>query len=182
MGSSTALIRNHASMNDHDHDHDHDLGVDELMGSNRFILMSLLEELQEEDRDDERLNIVIQSLEAELVNIPSTMDSESTVQDVEDGNLWNVVGGLDGQECSVSSSVDFDQMGWFDVDQVACSPSDDMNWYMDSCCCEYVMDCPAAGSEWIDDYYCHVSYGVGLEEHAYSSLWQENVYDSIMYD
>lgn len=172
MGSSTALIRNHASMNDHDHDDD--LGVDELMGSNGAILMSLLEELQEEDRDEERLNIVIQSLEAELVNIPSTMDSESTVQDVGDGNLWNVVGGLDGQECSVSSSVD--------VDQVACSPSDEMNWYMDSSCCEYEMDCPAAGSEWIDDYYCHVSYGVGLEEHAYSSLWQENVYNSIMYD
>ncbi|PQP92385.1 hypothetical protein Pyn_30361 [Prunus yedoensis var. nudiflora] len=55
MGSSTALIRNHASMNDHDHDDD--LGVDELMGSNGAILMSLLEELQEEDRDEERLNI-----------------------------------------------------------------------------------------------------------------------------
>ncbi|KAL6282907.1 hypothetical protein ACE6H2_013836 [Prunus campanulata] len=58
-------------MNDHDHNDDDDLGVDELMGSNGAILMSLLEELQEEDRDEERLNIVIQSLEAELVNIPS---------------------------------------------------------------------------------------------------------------
>ncbi|KAM2901962.1 hypothetical protein FF1_007893 [Malus domestica] len=69
MGSSTTLIRNFACMND---DNAYAFEVHKGMETNGAILMSLLEEWQEEVRDEERLNSVIQSLEAEIIK--TTMD------------------------------------------------------------------------------------------------------------
>ncbi|CAN6694033.1 unnamed protein product [Malus baccata var. baccata] len=189
MDSSTTLIRNYASMNDNDA---YAFEVHEGMETNGAILMSLLEELQEEDRDEERLNSVIQSLEAEIIK-PTILGSDGSsntdseciaIKDLEDSNLWNIVGGLDGQDCSRSpSSDDCNHLGWFEMDQVACSPRNDMNWYVDSCEYDQMDNCPIDHCEWVGDYshvYCN---GVGIEEgHVYSSIWQETAYDSIMYD
>ncbi|KAB2605409.1 hypothetical protein D8674_005126 [Pyrus ussuriensis x Pyrus communis] len=141
---------NYASMND---DNAYAFEVHEGMETNGAILMSLLEEWQEEARDEERLNSVIQSLEAEIIK--TTMDSNDSS----------------------------DPLRWFEMDQVACSPSNDMNWYVDSCEYDQMDNCPKDRCEWVRDYshvYCN---GVGIEEeHVYSSIWQETAYDSITYD
>ncbi|KAL6198979.1 hypothetical protein ACLB2K_028767 [Fragaria x ananassa] len=152
-----------------------ELGV-EAFQTNDAILMSLLEEFHEEDGDDEeRVNSLIQSLEEEISSPSATMasngsgfiNSELTIDDFQDGN-----------DCS-GSLADSSEMGWFDMEQVPCSPSDDMNWYMDSC--EYEMDCLNDSGIWVGDY-SHICYGAGLEDNGYSSIWQETAYDSIMYD
>lgn len=182
MGSSTVPL-SFASMKGDDDG----FGVEDFQ-TNGAILMSLLEEFQEDDRDDEeRLNSVIQSLQAELTNPSATMDSinssgtidsELTIIDFKEGNWWNVVGGTGSKDCSVSSVES--ELGWFEMEQVPSSPSHDMKWYMDSC--EYEMDCPADSGIWVGDY-SHICYGAGLEEdNVYSSIWQETAYDSIMYD
>ncbi|CAN6690759.1 unnamed protein product [Malus baccata var. baccata] len=165
MGSSTTLIRNYACMND---DNAYAFEVHEGMETNGAILMSLLEEWQEEDRDEERLNSVIQSLEAEIIK--TTMDRNDS--NLEDSNLWNIVGVLDGQDCLRSpSSDDCDPLGWFEMDQVACSPSNGMNWYADSCEYDQMDNFPKDHCEWVRDY---------SHEHVYNSIWQETAYDSIM--
>ncbi|PRQ30766.1 hypothetical protein RchiOBHm_Chr5g0028181 [Rosa chinensis] len=166
MGSSTAQL---SMMGDDD-----ELGF-EAFQTNGAILMSLLEEFQEEESDDEeRVNSLIQSLEAEITSPSSAMDnngsgyidSELTIRDFEEGNDY-------------SDSLVDSELGWFDMEQVPCSPSGDMNWYMDSC--EYKMDCLNDSGIWVGDY-SHICYGAGLEDNGYNSIWQETAYDSIMYD
>lgn len=152
------------------------------------LLMTLMEELQDqvEEGDEERLNRVIQSLEAEINS--STMDSdqdssmESDHQSVSDGDQDGAqsfnLGQINGQDCSVSFD-DVDMNGWdIDMEAVPCSPGQEFNW------CMYPATCGDHDHETSSDYYANSTYyGVALDrENGYNSLWQETTYDSLMYD
>ncbi|KAF3442290.1 hypothetical protein FNV43_RR16206 [Rhamnella rubrinervis] len=167
-----------------------------VSGINGALLMSFLEELQDEDRDDERLNSVIQSLEAEIFNSSSTctaildghdhsnMDQTQLVMsdgEVIDGSCS--LGHIKDGDCSVSIELDH-EIGRADhMDTVPCSsPSDDLNWYMEPYGDEMHSMIGFGGV--INDY-SHVYHGVALDledQGGYSSLWQETTYDSMMYE
>lgn len=151
----------------------------EFQGVDSAILMSLLDDSEGEENDEDGLNCLIRSLEAEIVNSNSTMDSHSTssverpelVADREDGQL-EYYG--QPQYCSMSH----DQLGFGGVDiPFPLSPRDDLNRYMDPC--EYEMDgiIEFGGLGEFSHTYC----GIALEEQGYRSLWQET-YDSVMFD
>ncbi|KAH9723666.1 hypothetical protein KPL70_007188 [Citrus sinensis] len=89
--------------------------------------MSLFEESNGEEYNDEQVNRGIQSLEGEINGQYMLLESRDLPVELE--LLSNIE--EDGQNCL--ESMDF---GWADeVEQVPCSPSDDMNWsnYMDEC-------------------------------------------------
>ena len=149
--------------------------VSEIDGA--ILMMSLLEESQGEERDEERLNCLIRSLEAEINS--KAMDSQYLTMEtdfsVEDGQLC-IVGHKEGHDCLVSH----DQLGsgCIDMQQVTSSPSaDDMNWYLDLCENETDGMIEVGG---LSDY-SHMYYGVSLEEQGYRSLWQETC-DSVIYN
>ncbi|XP_050279665.1 uncharacterized protein LOC126720870 [Quercus robur] len=140
------------------------------------ILMSLLEESQGEERDEDRLNSLIRSLEEEINS--NAMDSQNSSMKpdfiVEDGQLC-IVGNKEGHDCMVSQ--DQLEFGLIDMEPETSSPSDDMNWYMDLC--ENEMDGIIEVGGLSD--YSHMYYGVSLEEQGYRSLWQET-YDTVIYN
>lgn len=142
--------------------------VSEIDGA---ILMSFLEESQGEERDDEDvLNSIIRSLEAEINS--SSMDGQDLTLDPE-FNGDRKVGHFDGHDCAVPH----DQIGfgWVDMEPV---PSD-LNWYMDPCGSEVDGIIEFGG---LSDYSHVINYGIALdEEQGYRSLWQET-YDTIMFD
>ncbi|KAJ4726563.1 putative Heat stress transcription factor B-4b [Melia azedarach] len=128
------------------------------------LLMSLLEESNGEGYNDEQLNRVIQSLEAEIneQNMVEwddlAMESELLLSDEEDG-----------QNCL--ASTDF---GWADnMELVPSSPSEDMNWsnYMDQC--ELHLD-NLLDFEGVPDY-SQINFNVveAEEQQGFSSLWHE---------
>ncbi|KAJ4726562.1 putative Heat stress transcription factor B-4b [Melia azedarach] len=130
------------------------------------LLTSLLEESNCEEYNDEQLNRVIQSLEAEINEqnglecYDLDMEPELLLSDEEDGQ-----NGL--------ASMDF---GWGDsMEQLLpSSPSEDMNWsnnYM-----EFDIE-----FENIGDYSEIYNSVPSLEEHGFSSLWLET-YDAEGYN
>lgn len=150
----------------------------EIINSNDF-LMSLMEELQDQvdERDEEKLNRVIQSLEAEI-NC-STMDYQDACMEPDHQPIYDKekiqssgLGQMDDRDCSVSFD-DLDLNGWIgDIEAVpSCSPSHDIN-----------LDIYRFGEETSSvigfggvsgtDYN-----GIALDD---NSFWQE--YDSVMYD
>lgn len=153
---------------------------------NCALLMSFMEELQDEESDDERLNSVIQSLEAEI-NSSTTTDTimdgrghaNKDTQVMSDGS-WSL-GHMDDGDCSVSMDG-LDQIGGVDhMEAVPCSPSDDMNWYMEP----YGDEMHSTNGFGVINDYSQDYYGVALdlEDHSgYSTLWQETTYDSMMYE
>ena len=157
-----------------------------VSGINAALLTSFLEELQDEDRDDERLNSVIQSLEAEINSSSTctTMDgydhsNMDQTQVMSDGSCS--LGYMNDRDCSVSID-ELDQIGRVGhMEIVPCSPSDDMNWYMET----YGDEMHSIIGYGVINDYSHVYCGVALdlEDHGgYSSLWQETTYDSMMYE
>lgn len=146
------------------------------------LLMSFLEELQDEERDDERLNSVIQSLEAEINSSRTTVDESQVMSDGEDSDRSCSFGHLYDRDCSIAEL----EIGVADMEAVPnCSPpSDDMNWYMESYGDEMHSIINGGFAE-VNDYSHNVYYGVAQDLEAqggYSSLWQETTYDSMMYD
>ncbi|KAL2331218.1 hypothetical protein Fmac_018799 [Flemingia macrophylla] len=84
-----------------------ELGIDELSEANNVLLMSLLEETQEEEYyGDDRLVSMIQSLEAEI------SDTE-------------MMGHVDDHDCSTSDSGPDDH--WIDMEMISSLPFDEMN-------------------------------------------------------
>uniref|UniRef100_A0A5B7ASK9 Uncharacterized protein n=1 Tax=Davidia involucrata TaxID=16924 RepID=A0A5B7ASK9_DAVIN len=137
----------------------------EVTEINGALLMSLLEESQGEECDDERLRSVIQSLEAEIDS--NMMDGHDSLVETEWGSQLSGGGQVDGHDCSTSHDLDFN---WMDMEMVPSLPGDDMtNWYMDPCGDEMDGIIEFGG---VRDY-SHIYYGIPLEENGCGSLWQE---------
>ncbi|KAM6584951.1 hypothetical protein CsatB_011953 [Cannabis sativa] len=171
-------------------------GDDDVNTINGAFLMSLMEELQDnhdfvEEKDEERLNSVIRSLEAEIKYSCSahgdhddqhrsiSMDHDHD-QSSSDGEDHSQMDGHDDFSIISFDHGDLDQInGWdfnMEVDHEACSPSsssgnDDVNFYGYQC-----------GDEIISSNYGdHNYYGVAIDHQdniAYNSFWQDTVYDS----
>ncbi|GAV88108.1 hypothetical protein CFOL_v3_31531, partial [Cephalotus follicularis] len=125
---------------------------------NGALLMSLLEESQgQEEQNDERLNSVMQSLEAEI--------NPNIAREIDEDSQSSYVGRVDDYDRSVLSEVGF---GWVDTEMPS-SPRDDMNWYPDPCEDEMHGIIEFEGVRDYSQFY----YGVPLEEHSYSSLWHD---------
>ena len=120
------------------------------------LLMSLMEESPSDESDDDRLNTLIRSFEAEISG--SKMqghDSASTGSELasnigEDTQSWNM-GHVDGQDYWASSSDEFG-VEWVDMDFMPCSPCDDKSWCIDP--------------------YGIQNDGFAMEEQGYNCFWQ----------
>jgi len=86
-----------------------ELGM-EFSEANNVLLMSLMEETQEEEYYDDRLVSMIQSLEAEI-------------NDTEINQIYEM-GHLDDQDCSTSDS---EPDHWVDMNIISSLPFDEMN-------------------------------------------------------
>ncbi|KAG6737086.1 hypothetical protein POTOM_059920 [Populus tomentosa] len=76
------------------------------MNSSAGFLMSLLEETQSEDYDNERLSSLIQSLEAEIG--PKRMDGgDASMEPMMDPNIWQTCDGgqVEGHDCWVADLI-----------------------------------------------------------------------------
>lgn len=144
----------------------------EVSKINGSFLMSLMEELQDhvEERDEERLNSVIRSLEKEI-NL-CTMDAEQDscmepdhhqfTSDVEDSHSCDNLEQIDGHDFSISID-DLDMNEWINMEAAApCSPSHEMNCYVYHCGDEMSTN-GVIGFEGIStDYSAYNFYGVVL--------------------
>lgn len=134
----------------------------EVMEINGSLLMSLMEEPPSDENDDDRLNSLIRSFEAEIIS-GSKMDghdSASTGSELvsnigEDNNQsWNI-GQMDGQDCWASSSEFGEE--WVHMDFMPSSPCDDRSWFIDP--------------------YGDVTDGMdgfAMGEYGYNSFWQDS--------
>ncbi|GFZ05284.1 hypothetical protein Acr_17g0008560 [Actinidia rufa] len=135
------------------------------------LLLSFLEESLADECDDERLNGVIRSLEAEI--------DPNIVMDGGDLSMDNIEWGSESEGCQSFDSglphlSDFD-FNWVDTEIAPSSPSDEMtNWYMEPI--DGIIEFGGVGD------YSHIYYGVPLEEHAYGSSCGQETYASEIYD
>ncbi|XVF79262.1 hypothetical protein PTKIN_Ptkin14bG0207200 [Pterospermum kingtungense] len=123
------------------------------------ILMSLLEESHcEEYCNEEQVNRLMESLEAEIRMQANHGSCNSISGDVEHNN-------------------GFDSFEWTDeIEMVPSSPRDDINWYVDNHLEEILMDdLVEFGDDFPQNYY-----EIPLE-HGDSSIWQE-IYDTAAYN
>lgn len=170
----------------------------EVSGLNGAFLMSLMEELQDqvvlEDSDEERLNSVIQSLEAEINGCAtSSSDDEqdhSCMESDDDHSdrYESISNGENSQSCRSGQvmessgnhddycSISFDDMNmneWVSMEAEApSSPGHELNYYM------YHF-----GEEMISTDNHHSYYGVSIdqEQSEYNSLlWQETNYEAVI--
>lgn len=101
----------------------------ELSQTNHNFLMSLFDETQIDDCDDERLKNVIRSLEAEISSTGHyTLDNTEWESDLVDCQSSN------DELCGQDPSMTHDNLDlhWMDIEIMPISPSGDMgSWYMD---------------------------------------------------
>ncbi|XP_058727438.1 uncharacterized protein LOC131598882 [Vicia villosa] len=139
------------------------LGYDvEIKGDN--LLMSLMEELPCDENDDERLDSLIRSFEAEISETKmgdhhhhdstsiELLQMKSNFEENYINESWNI-----GQ-------VDEFEVEWVDMDLIPSFQFDDGSWECfgdekDGMMVGHLMVC--------DD-------GLDMEEHAYNSFWQDN--------
>ncbi|KAK7324445.1 hypothetical protein VNO77_28001 [Canavalia gladiata] len=124
----------------------------EFSEANNVLLMSLMEETQEEEYyGDDRLVSMIQSLEAEITSDPELGQI-----------MHDEMGHVDDQDCSTSSMSGPDH--WVDMELISSLPFDEMNYALIPCGDEImehvVMEYEAEND--IDDF--QLSYGVFLEQ------------------
>ncbi|KAG5551473.1 hypothetical protein RHGRI_009784 [Rhododendron griersonianum] len=162
---AVSLPEHWACVNGNDHDFDQ-FEVQEIDGA---LLMSLLEDSNAEDCDNDQLTSVIRSLEAEIN--PNMINGDDLSMEVgwgtdSEGFLSFDAAQADGLECSIAH--DLDDFDWMEVEMIPpSSPSNEMNnWYMDPCGDE--LDGIIGFGDFSNMYY-----GVPMEELAYGSLWQE---------
>lgn len=151
----------------------YDLSAFELSRINSDVLASFLEESLMEDADDERLTSVMQALEAEISGAASRddftslteMKSEDHHGSMEELQLYDLSA---SEGYSTSSDLDFD---WTTDAEMACSsPSDEMNTML----LEYSVNEIEDAVMFVGiEHHTQFWDGVFLEEHGYSSLWQE---------
>ncbi|CAL0326467.1 unnamed protein product [Lupinus luteus] len=110
----------------------------EVMEINGALLMSLMEESPSDESDDDRLDNLMRSFEAEIRsgsknmeghNYSASIGSEFVSNIGEDTQSW-IIGEMDGQDCWTSSS-EFG-MEWVDMDVIAYSPCDNRSWFIDT--------------------------------------------------
>lgn len=130
------------------------------------LKISLLEESLAvlEDHNDEQLNRVIKSLEAE---INPRIVLEGSAEGDQDNDQ-----SFDGGHVYVHDCLESD-FQWAYMEHVPSSPSDDMNWYMEVEGVEF-----GGMNTYGHDEMC---YGISLEDQYYSSLWHENN-ETLMYN
>lgn len=139
------------------------------------LLMSILEESQCEEHDDETLEHVIRSLEAEInfntidgYDLP--LETEASI-DQYDSQLWSGDKMVD-HDCS--QPLDFD-VNWADMEIKPSSPfGETTNWYLDPSEVEVDGSIESGGRG-----FSHFRYGDLLEEDGYNFLWQDT-YDLAM--
>ncbi|KAL0301343.1 UNVERIFIED_CONTAM: hypothetical protein Sradi_6411100 [Sesamum radiatum] len=159
MASATILAENCSFVEDLD-----DLNDVEFSNIDSSFIMSLLDDSQVEDGDDQRLISVIQSLEAEIMT-PNSF-SETNAECYLEDYAFSDVEQMDG--CSTSS--DHVYFEGIDVDVSYMSLTDDM---MTS----YFIHQSADQMENVAEFvglrdYSQVGCGVAMEEDDYSGLWQ----------
>ena len=117
-------------------------GVEVVSEINNAFLMSLMEELQDhvEERDEERLNSVIRSLEAEINSCKSNIDQDLCMDQLDDHDQptsdredimcdqsFNLEQ-MDGHDLSVSFD-DLDMNGWINMKEEPWSLSHETSYY-----------------------------------------------------
>ncbi|KAK7244013.1 hypothetical protein RIF29_38830 [Crotalaria pallida] len=136
----------------------------EVMEINGSLLMSLMEESPCDESDDDQLDSLIKSFEAEISG--SKMDghdsastgSELVISNIgEDTQSWNI-GEMDGQDYYWASSSEFG-VEWVDMDLMPSSPFDDKSWLID---------------HYGDGMDNKVYDGFAMGEHGFNSLWQDS--------
>ncbi|XP_031250313.1 uncharacterized protein LOC116108184 [Pistacia vera] len=137
----------------------------EVWKFNDALLMSLLEEPHGEEYNNEQVNKVIQSLEAEI-NANMLEAGRDLAMEPE---FLNVGDNEDGENCL--SSMEFE---WEEMELVPSSPSDDMNWCMDQY--ENELDFMVDYGHVSD--YSQIYNVVSFEEQSFCSLWHET-YDTL---
>ncbi|XP_031250315.1 uncharacterized protein LOC116108185 [Pistacia vera] len=141
----------------------------EISKFNNALLMSLLEESYGEEYNDEQVNRVIQSLEAEI-NANMLEAGDDLAMEPE---FLGLSDDEDGQNSS--ASMEFE---WAEMEPVPSSPSYDMNWFVDHC--ENELDLMVEYGD-VGDYNSQIYSVVSSEENCFSSLWHEN-YKPVAYN
>ncbi|ESR55522.1 hypothetical protein KPL70_007187 [Citrus sinensis] len=140
---------------------DYSNGV-EISKFDTALLMSLLEESNGEEYNDEQVNKVIQSLEAEIYYEQHMLESQDLAMEPE----LLLSDKEDGQNYLASTE--------FDMEQLPCSPSYDMNWSNMDQCGGLDLD-EFVEYEFVSDGYSQI-YNIVSDtdqEHGFSSLWHE---------
>ncbi|OIW11623.1 hypothetical protein TanjilG_31902 [Lupinus angustifolius] len=108
----------------------------EVMEINGALLMSLMEESPSDESDDDRLDNLIRSFEAEITSGSKKMEGHNSacigsefVSNIGEENQSWIIGEMDGQDCWGSSS-EFG-MEWVDMDVITYSPCDNRSWFID---------------------------------------------------
>ena len=149
---------------------------DDGLKINGALLMSLMEEPSPSDEsDDDRLDSLIRSFEAEISGSKmgdhhdsSSIGSEilmsnNIIEECASQSWNNNMGEIDGVECWANSSSSEFGVEWVDMDFVPSSPFEDRSWNLDPCGDEYAMANNFKGYD-----------GFALGEHGYyNSLWQD---------
>ncbi|KAI3465947.1 hypothetical protein Pfo_022610, partial [Paulownia fortunei] len=140
-----------------------DLNDIEFSNIDSSLIMSLLEDSQVEVGDDERLRSVIQSLEAEIINQDSFLETNSEGY-LEDYQFSDVE-----QMDSCSTSPDHIYFEGIDMEVPYCSPTDDMTGYFMGHFADEIEN--VVEFVGVTDY-SQVCYGMAMEEDGYHGLWQ----------
>lgn len=129
------------------------------MEINGALLMSLMEESPSDERNDERLDTLMKSFEAEISGSKMMGGHDSSGSKLmshdEDGESSCNTSYVEGQDswASISSSDEYG-VEWVDMDLIPSSPFNDEGWYTDPCGHEYD--------------------GFEMAEQGYNSLWEDN--------
>lgn len=151
------------------------------------LVLSLLQDSQFEDCDDERLLSVIQSLEAEIDPNVTMNDHDhyisSVLPDLEHCQPSDTLQMKD-QHCPIVSDDQMD-FSWINDAEMVISPVGDGRniWFMDMTCDYYEFDNKVEFKE-VEDYFCQNSHQqvFDFEEPAgqNTSLWQQT-YEPVFY-
>ncbi|KAI4323118.1 hypothetical protein L6164_022749 [Bauhinia variegata] len=142
----------------------------ELFGINGDLLLSLMEESQDDESDDDdRLDSLIRSLEAEISGTAMEDELASNGSQPQDGQSSWIIGAIeDGQDYWAESSCDLD-MECVDMDVMPSSPWDARSWCIDSYGGE--MD---GISDILYVNNLKMENGFAMGEQAYNSFWKES--------
>lgn len=142
-----------------------DLNVDNFSNIDSSLLMSLLEDSQAEDGDDEMLRIMIQSLEPEIMNQDSCLETYNSDGSSEDYRFSDVEQ-LESCSTSPDHHLDFE---WIDMEMAYSCPSDEMARYFGHFTEKIETMVHELGG--LEDY-SQVYYEMHMEEDDYIGLWQ----------
>ncbi|GFQ05753.1 hypothetical protein PHJA_002719400 [Phtheirospermum japonicum] len=139
---------------------------------NHNLLMSLLDETQIDDCDDEKLKKVIRSLEAEISS-DGHYGFDNTMWESDLVDCQSSIDESTGQDDHSMQHDDLDLDHWMNVETMPTSPSDGMtSWYMDN----HGQGMVGSGVNefsWVHNYAPICSVTPFDQEQDYGSLWHE---------